>query len=156
MSHSIIILLFKNNVSHLFASKYYLVDNSYYTRKGFIYPYRAIKYYLNDFTSIRPTNAKKLFNLRHSSLCTTVESAFGSLKNRFRIIKCYSYFPLQTQVDVILVFVYYIIGSFKRGDNFIFTEDEWVRRVSISRHDMRVIDNFGAWLDKRERMTNAT
>ena len=33
-----------------------------------------------------PTNARELFNLRHSSLRVTVERVFGALKNRFKIL----------------------------------------------------------------------
>jgi hypothetical protein len=34
----------------------------------------------------KPTNARELFNLRHSSLRVTIERAFGALKNRFKIL----------------------------------------------------------------------
>jgi hypothetical protein len=51
-----------------------------------------VRYHLSEFSSTnQPTNAKELFNLRHSSLRVTVERAFGALKGRFRIIdnKCF-------------------------------------------------------------------
>jgi hypothetical protein len=38
---------------------------------------------LTDFNLFRPQNKEELFNLRHSSLRTTIERAFGVLKRRF-------------------------------------------------------------------------
>ena len=42
---------------------------------------------MSEFSSTNhPTNARELFNLRHSSLRVIAERAFGALKGRFRII----------------------------------------------------------------------
>ena len=43
-----------------------------------------------------PTNARELFNLRHSSLRVIVERAFGALKNRFRILDNKPFHPYKT------------------------------------------------------------
>ncbi|KAK5784876.1 hypothetical protein PVK06_039415 [Gossypium arboreum] len=48
--------------------KYYLADAGYGIRKGYITPYRDIRYHLKKFSAQGPENAKELFNLRHSSL----------------------------------------------------------------------------------------
>jgi hypothetical protein len=49
-------------------------------------------------------NEKELFNLRLSSLCVTVESAFGLLKRRFKILDdATPFFPFPTQVDIVVV-----------------------------------------------------
>lgn len=59
---------------------------------------------MKDFSEDHPpTNSKELFNLRHSSLRTTIERAFGILKQRFRILTCYPHFPYPTQVALVLV-----------------------------------------------------
>ena len=51
-------------------------------------PYRGVRYHLTEFGSRNhPTNARELFNLRHSSLRVTVERAFGALENRFQILE---------------------------------------------------------------------
>ncbi|KAI0501662.1 hypothetical protein KFK09_016607 [Dendrobium nobile] len=94
------------------AGKYYLVDGGNSTRNGFISPISCHKISLQRFSSIQPTNFKELFNLRHSSLRTTVERAFGSSKNRFTIIKCEPYFPLQTQVEIVIVCCILLLTSF--------------------------------------------
>ena len=49
-----------------------------------------------------PTNARELFNLRHSSLRVIVERAFGALKNRFRILDNKHFHTYKTQVKLIL------------------------------------------------------
>jgi hypothetical protein len=58
---------------------------------------------LNEFRSRnRPTNARELFNLRHSSLRVTVERARGALKNRFRILDNKPFHKYKTQVKLVL------------------------------------------------------
>ncbi|PKU66523.1 hypothetical protein MA16_Dca006851 [Dendrobium catenatum] len=107
------------------TGKYYLVDGGYSTQNGFISPYRATRYHLKEFRSIQPINSNDIFNLQHSSLRTTVERAFGSLKNHFTIIKCEPYFPLQTQVEIVIVCC--ILHNWiitEGGDEFIQSEDE--------------------------------
>jgi hypothetical protein len=48
-------------------------------------------------------NAKELFNLRHSSLRTTVERAFGALKGRFRILETKPSIPTPSQVKSVII-----------------------------------------------------
>ena len=58
---------------------------------------------MSEFSSTnRPTNARELFNLRHSSLRVTVERAFGALKGRFTIIDNKSFHKYSTQVKLVL------------------------------------------------------
>ena len=56
-----------------------------------------------------PTNAKELFNLRHSSLRVIVERAFGALKNRFRVLDNKPFHTYKTQVKLVLA--YYILHN---------------------------------------------
>ena len=66
-------------------------------------PYRGVRYHLTKFGSRNhPTNARELFNLRHSSLRVIVERAFGALKNRFRILDNKPFHPYKTQVKLVL------------------------------------------------------
>jgi len=68
------------------------------------YPHTCgTRYHLKEFRGTRePQNPKELFNHRHSSLRTTVERAFGTLKNRFKIFKSQPFFPLKTQVKIVM------------------------------------------------------
>ena len=87
----------------LVLGKFYLVDAGYACRPGFLPPYRGTRYHLNEYGGRHyPTNARELFNLRHSSLRVTVERAFGALKNRFRIIDNKPFHPFKTQVKLVL------------------------------------------------------
>ena len=82
---------------------FYLVDAGYACRSGFLPPYRGVKYYLSEYCSKNlPTNARELFNLRHSSLRVIVKRAFGTLKNRFRILDNKRFHPYKTQVKLVL------------------------------------------------------
>ena len=65
----------------LVLGKFYLVDAGYVCRPGFLPPYRGTRYHLNEYAGRHyPTNGRELFNLRHSSLCVTIERAFGHWK----------------------------------------------------------------------------
>ena len=63
------------------VGKYYLGDVNYGVHNGIISPYRSICYHLKEFSDNPPRNDKELFNLRHSSLRTSIERCFGVLKN---------------------------------------------------------------------------
>ncbi|KAI0519852.1 hypothetical protein KFK09_007313 [Dendrobium nobile] len=135
------------------TGKYYLADGNYSTRNSFISPYRATRYHLKEFSSIQPINSNELFNLCHSSLHTTVKRAFTFSRNRFSIIKCEPYFPLQTQVEIVLVC--YILHNWivtEGGDNFIQPENECARRSRCRRGDQAAVDDSREWLDKREEI----
>lgn len=57
---------------------------------------------MTEFGDHPPENEKELFNLRHSSLRTTIERGFGILKKRFRVLDAEPFWSFQTQVDVVL------------------------------------------------------
>ncbi|GAV63825.1 LOW QUALITY PROTEIN: DDE_4 domain-containing protein, partial [Cephalotus follicularis] len=83
--------------------KFYLGDAGYGVRPGIISPYRGVRYHLNEFSKERPPkNEKELFNIRHSSLRTTIERGFGILKKRFRVLEAEPFWSFETQVDVVL------------------------------------------------------
>jgi len=111
----------------LVLGKFYLVDAGYACRPGFLPPYRGTRYHLNEYSGRHyPTNARELFNLRHSSLRVTVERAFGALKNRFRIIDNKPFHPFKTQVKLVLaccIIHNWILGF--GGDEVIPIESTW-------------------------------
>ncbi|XP_020253927.1 uncharacterized protein LOC109830992 [Asparagus officinalis] len=82
--------------------KYYLCDAGYTTMPGFISPYRGVRYHLKEHIGRTPRNSRELFNLRHSSLRSKIESTFGTLKNRFKILMAKPNYPFPTQVDIVL------------------------------------------------------
>ncbi|XP_020276048.1 uncharacterized protein LOC109850441 [Asparagus officinalis] len=69
---------------------------------GFISLYRGVRYHLKEHSGKTPKNRMELFNLRHSSLRSKIESAFGTLKNRFKILCAKPHYPFPTQVDIVL------------------------------------------------------
>ncbi|KAL6571159.1 hypothetical protein OROHE_002802 [Orobanche hederae] len=82
--------------------KYYLVDGGYGIRKGFISPYRGVRYHLKEYSNHEPANQEELFNLRHSSIRATIERAFGVLKIRFPPLDAKKYLSYTKQIDVVI------------------------------------------------------
>ena len=65
-------------------------------------PYWSVRYHLKEFSNRPPENEQELFNLRHSSLKTTIERGFGVLKKRFRVLDAEPFWSFETQVKVVL------------------------------------------------------
>ena len=86
----------------IYVGKYYLGDAGYGNKNGIFSPYRSVRYHLKEFSDHPPKNAQELFNLRHSSLRTTIERGFGVLKKRFRVLDAKSFWYFPTQVKVVL------------------------------------------------------
>ncbi|KAL3502105.1 hypothetical protein ACH5RR_036554 [Cinchona calisaya] len=78
-------------------------DAGYGIRNGLIPPYIGVRNHLKEYDGNPPQNEKELFNLRHSSLRTTIERGFGILKKRFRVVDNDPFWDFKTQVDVVLV-----------------------------------------------------
>ncbi|KAG6507954.1 hypothetical protein ZIOFF_033309 [Zingiber officinale] len=84
--------------------KYYLVDSGFMLKRDLITPYREIHYHLKEYSRCDPTNVKELFNLRHESLRSAIERAFGVLKKRFPIITSGTelHYEIDIRTDIIL------------------------------------------------------
>lgn len=94
---------------------------------GFLPPYRQVRYHLREWIGNRPQTPQELFNLRHSSLRTTVERAFGTLKNRFKVLMSRPFYPFPTQVRVVIaccILHNWILQS-GGADQFVYTEQLW-------------------------------
>ena len=63
-----------------------------------------MRYHLKEFSNRPPKNEQELFNLRHSSLRTTIEREFGMLKKRFQVLDAEPFWSFETQVKVVLAF----------------------------------------------------
>ena len=61
-----------------------------------------MRYHLKEFSDRPPENEQELFNLRHSSLRTTIERGFGVLKKRFQVLDAEPFWSFETQVKVVL------------------------------------------------------
>ncbi|KMT01526.1 hypothetical protein BVRB_9g215300 [Beta vulgaris subsp. vulgaris] len=123
--------------------KYYLADAGYGDRKGFMPPFRRVRYHLKEYANNPPENERELFNLRHSSLRMCIERAFGVLKKRFRVLDAEPFWSFETQVDVVLACC--VIHNYLRG---VDPNDEITReadleiasqdtRTSLSRKEVR-------------------
>ena len=97
-----------------------------------------------------------MFNLRHSSLRTTVERAFGTLKNRFKVLANRPYFSYSTQVK--LVIACYAVHNWilDNGPNeIIYDEELWYNTLPRS---ARIATDQGIenrqWVAKRDDLAN--
>ena len=65
-------------------------------------PYRKVRYHLKEFNDHPHENAQELFNLRHSSLQTTIKRGFGVLKKHFHVLGAKPFWSFESQVEVVL------------------------------------------------------
>ncbi|XP_052625019.1 uncharacterized protein LOC128132471 [Lactuca sativa] len=80
--------------------KYYLCDAAYAHTRGFMAPYRNVRYWLGDFRQRHALTNKEKFNHGHAKLRNVIERAFGVLKARFPILKRMAPFPFVTQRNI--------------------------------------------------------
>lgn len=139
------------------VGKYYLADAGYAARPGILPPYRGVRYHLNEYGGgRRPETAKELFNLRHSSLRTTVERAFGTLKNRFKVLASKPYFPFRAQVKIVIACCVLHNWILDNGpDNIIYDEDRWFSNLPRSARTAtdQATENT-QWAAKRDDLAN--
>lgn len=131
--------------------KFFLVDAGYAVRPGFVPPYRATRYHLKEFGASRPQNPRELFNLRHCTLRTTVERAFGALKGRFRVLYNKPFHPYRTQVKVVLACCIIHNWILRYGpDELIPSEAEWVPNGANHHGPLDVGHDNNAWVALRD------
>ncbi|KAJ9553695.1 hypothetical protein OSB04_017740 [Centaurea solstitialis] len=75
--------------------KYYLCDAAYTNTRGFMAPYRNVRYWLGDFRRRRATNKYEKLNHSHAKLRNVIERSYGVLKARFPILKRMAPFTLE-------------------------------------------------------------
>nr|GEW88026.1 hypothetical protein [Tanacetum cinerariifolium] len=81
---------------------YYLVDAGYCNAPGFLASFRGERYHFNEFHGQQPRSAEEYFNMKHSKARNVIERCFGLLKGRWKILASLSFFPIGTQVRIIL------------------------------------------------------
>jgi hypothetical protein len=106
--------------------KFYLVDAGCGAKPGFLPPFRAVRYHLNEWGNNLMQN-EELFNHRHSSLRVIVERAIGSVKRRFKILDdATPFFPFKTQVDIVVACCIIHNWIIQDGsDELIIQESNW-------------------------------
>jgi hypothetical protein len=130
-----------------------LVDAGYAVRPGFLPPYRGTRYHLSEYGVRSPENPRELFNLRHSSLRVTVERAWGSLKNRFKILYNKPFHPYRTQVKLVIACCILHNWILRFGnDEVIPLEEDWDPNPTPEPNDT-VMDN-ATWAGKRDTWAN--
>ncbi|KAI5012891.1 hypothetical protein ZWY2020_025157 [Hordeum vulgare] len=130
--------------------KFYLGDDGYACRPHVVPPLRKTRYHLNEFAGRNyPRIPQQLFNLRHSSLRVTVESAFGAVKNAFKILDQKPFHPYPTQVKLVLACCIIHNSILQtRVDEFVPEEEDVIPdEVISSGHGVEAFDN-DAWKNK--------
>ncbi|XP_019250881.1 PREDICTED: uncharacterized protein LOC109229783 [Nicotiana attenuata] len=84
------------------SNKYYLCDAAYPNTRGFLAPYRNIRYWLGDYHRRRAINKEEKFNHAHARLRNVIERAYGVLKARFPILDKMAPYSIDVQRDVVI------------------------------------------------------
>ncbi|GJZ05792.1 ALP1-like protein, partial [Tanacetum coccineum] len=108
---------------------YYLVDAEYCNAPGFLTPFRGQRYHLNEFHGHRPQSVAEYFNMKHSkarNARNVIERCFGLLKGRWKILASPFFFPITTQVHIILAccLLHNLIRRYMRVDPQELEQDE--------------------------------
>ncbi|XP_060175874.1 uncharacterized protein LOC132606406 isoform X2 [Lycium barbarum] len=82
--------------------KYYLCDAAYPNTRGFLAPYRNVRYWLGDYQRRRAINKEEKFNHAHAQLINVIERAYGVLKARFPILDKMPPYSIDVQRDVVV------------------------------------------------------
>lgn len=93
-----------------------MCDNGYANSPGFLSPYRGVRYHLKEWgpATQRPTNAQEHFNMRHTRARNVIERAFGVMKMRWGIFRSATYYPIQTQIRLIMAC--FLLHNFIRNE----------------------------------------
>ncbi|RWR90919.1 putative myb/SANT-like domain-containing protein [Cinnamomum micranthum f. kanehirae] len=113
---------------HAPPGKYYLVDAGYTNMRGFLSPFRNVRYWLQDFQGVAiPHTREEHFNRLHSSLRNVIERSFGVLKARFPILKRMARYPFPVQRSIAVAAM--AMHNFIRKDDM---EDQLFAQFSSS------------------------
>jgi hypothetical protein len=138
--------------------KYWLGDAGYANSEFVLSPYRGVRYHLKEVRQAhqRPSNAKELFNLRHSSLRNVVERIFGVLKRQWQILagKGCEY-SIDTQSDLFCALIGLFNFGRQHGEVALFLEDaiEDLSELEDIQEPNKSTTAGSAWMDqKREQI----
>jgi len=112
----------------------YLADAGYGLRRGFLTPYRTVRYHLGEqsFARLHPQIKEELFNLRHAQLRNVIERLFGVLRRRFHILNLRPEYDLAIQAQLVLVVcaLHNFIRHRANGE-----EDDFYKETDLSRNE---------------------
>jgi hypothetical protein len=120
--------------------------------------YRKVRYHLQEFSDHPPENARELFNLRHSSLRTTIERGFGVLKKCFRVLGAELFWSFETQVEVVLaccVLHNHIMGVDPDDPIMRDTTSEVGSQRIVHQTRREVQEESREWNDKQDEISEA-
>ncbi|XP_076959387.1 uncharacterized protein LOC143635430 [Bidens hawaiensis] len=80
--------------------KYYLCDAAYAHTRGFMAPYRNVRYWLGDFRRRHALTDKEKFNHAYEKIRNVIELVYGVSKARFPILNKMAPFSLVTQRNI--------------------------------------------------------
>ncbi|XP_060189008.1 uncharacterized protein LOC132617961 [Lycium barbarum] len=83
-------------------NKYYLCDAAYSNTRGFLAPYRNIRYWLGDYHRRCAITKEEKFNHAHAQLRNVIERYYGALKARFPILDKMAPYPINIRRDVVI------------------------------------------------------
>lgn len=135
---------------------YYLVDAGYRNCEGFLAPYRGQRYHLKEWGN-PPTRKEELFNMKHSSARNVIERTFSLLKNRWGIIKNGSYYPIDTQIAIILAccYLHNLIRQQMRTDPLESQLEDLLESEEHEGHNLGIIDrteSSAEWTNFRDSL----
>ncbi|KAL0000657.1 hypothetical protein SO802_014438 [Lithocarpus litseifolius] len=135
---------------------YYLCDAGYTNGEGFLAPYRAQRYHLNDWRQgHQPTSPKEFFNMKHSSARNIIERAFGLLKGRWAILRSRSFYPIKTQCWIISACA--LLHNYIRREMSLDPEENSPLSDNSSAQELdgeriRYVETSDAWSDWRDKL----
>ena len=130
-------VLQSHTIFHIISGCYYLCDNGYANSSGFLTPYKGVRYHLREWGpgNATPENPREMFNMRHTKARNIIERAFAVLKMRWGILRSASFYPIKTQIRLIMPC--FLLHNFIRlempidpfeaaldGDSLVLAEDE--------------------------------
>jgi hypothetical protein len=84
------------------TGRYYLVDDCYSIREGYLPPYRNQRHHLEDFNQTGVESLQEKINFHHLNLRNVVERAFGLLKSRWHVLRGLPFYERSMEVKIII------------------------------------------------------
>lgn len=132
------------------------------TAKGFLTSYKGVRYHLKEWgpNADIPQNPQEMFNMRHTKARNVVERAFGIMKMRWGILRSALYYPIKTQIRMIMAcfLLHNFIRNEMRDDPFEeAVEDTTEEHVDLDGDETNFVESIEAtaeWNQKRDDLAN--
>lgn len=146
------------------SGNYYLCDNGYANSEGFLTPYKGVRYHLKEWgpNTQTPQTPQEIYNMRHTKARNVIERAFGIMKMRWGILRSASYYPVKTQVRLIMAC--FLLHNFIRTEMADDPMEAALEEMAEDQHDEGVdgeaeyvdgIEATAEWNHKRDELANA-